>query len=556
MSNNLVYANSAVGILVSGPQAALLMSDTVEAPGGLRDRDRERQRRLRTAGRHHRRRTVRSAGVDVAPDSENGFKSDYNFFDTFGAAARSASGRGVVRPTLALWHAASGTDNDSQIGDPLFVRRAGGGRRAGLRECAAQDGRDDDFHLMSAFGSTHGGSLAPVISLLTGLPVFPPITVVDDQATSPALDRGAASDPYQNEPSPNGGYINLGAFGNTAQASTSPSQFILVLQPSAATTVQDGTAQTITWRAFGFAGTVSIAYSADGGATFTSIASGRRGQRQPTAWSVPSDLAPGTDYVIQVSADAAAVSGLSAPFAVSARIHDYYVNDSSTAGDQYTTAVGDDANDGLTPATPKASIQGILAAYTLGAGDTILVDTGTYASHHQHHAHQCRVRHGCERPVHHPGADRGRGCDAGPWQPELGRHGVHDHERRVRHDRGPRADGCVLGDRGIGSCQRRAAVERHDQQHRRDRAAGRHGRGQYGVGDRGRPGYGAGNSGGSAIYLGDGNTGALVLNETAHGGYYAVDSEGAGQTVQGGQFSGGFYGGVQLLSSRQPGPAA
>ena len=47
-------------------------------------------------------------------------------------------------------------------------------------------------------------------------------------------------------------------------------------------------------------------------------------------------------------------------------------------GDEYTTAPGNDANDGLTPATPMASIAGILNKYDLEFGDVIYVDTGTY----------------------------------------------------------------------------------------------------------------------------------------------------------------------------------
>ena len=252
------------------------------------------------------------------------------------------------------------------MADPLFV------------STTASDLPDDDFHLQSQYGSTHGGSLAPVLSPTTGLPVFPVGTQVDDAATSPGIDRGAASDPYANEPSPNGGYINLGAYGNTPQASVSPSQYILVLQPSATTTVQVGTSDTITWRADGFTGTVSLSVSADGGNSFTPIVSGLTDSGS-YVWSVPADLTPGTAYVVQVSADDATVSGLSAAFTVSSRTHAYYVDDDSLTGNQYTTAIGNDANDGLTPATPKATIQGVLAAYVLGAGDIIYVDTGTYS---------------------------------------------------------------------------------------------------------------------------------------------------------------------------------
>ena len=56
----------------------------------------------------------------------------------------------------------------------------------------------------------------------------------------------------------------------------------------------------------------------------------------------------------------------------------YYVNDGSTNNDEWCTAPGNDSNDGLTPATPKATVQAILDAYGLKPGDVVLIDTGTY----------------------------------------------------------------------------------------------------------------------------------------------------------------------------------
>jgi len=56
----------------------------------------------------------------------------------------------------------------------------------------------------------------------------------------------------------------------------------------------------------------------------------------------------------------------------------YYVNDDSTIGDVYCSAVGDDAKDGMSAATPKPTIQAIIDAYGLVAGDTVYVDAGTY----------------------------------------------------------------------------------------------------------------------------------------------------------------------------------
>ncbi len=56
----------------------------------------------------------------------------------------------------------------------------------------------------------------------------------------------------------------------------------------------------------------------------------------------------------------------------------YYVNDPSTVHDEWATAPGNDLNNGLTPATPKASVQAILQTYDLNAGDRVRIDTGTY----------------------------------------------------------------------------------------------------------------------------------------------------------------------------------
>ncbi|MCA9247660.1 MAG: VCBS repeat-containing protein [Planctomycetales bacterium] len=56
----------------------------------------------------------------------------------------------------------------------------------------------------------------------------------------------------------------------------------------------------------------------------------------------------------------------------------FYVNDQSRTGDEYSHAVGNNANDGLSATSPRASIRSILDAYDLNPGDTIFVDTGTY----------------------------------------------------------------------------------------------------------------------------------------------------------------------------------
>ncbi|MEK8022642.1 MAG: NosD domain-containing protein, partial [Candidatus Hydrogenedentota bacterium] len=54
----------------------------------------------------------------------------------------------------------------------------------------------------------------------------------------------------------------------------------------------------------------------------------------------------------------------------------WYVNDTSTTGDSFTSSVGDDANSGLFISTPKRSLAAI--DHLLTAGDTVYVDSGFY----------------------------------------------------------------------------------------------------------------------------------------------------------------------------------
>lgn len=61
-----------------------------------------------------------------------------------------------------------------------------------------------DFHLASQYGRWNGSGW------------------VTDGVTSPCIDAGDADAEWCNEPEPNGGRLNMGAYGNTAEASKSP----------------------------------------------------------------------------------------------------------------------------------------------------------------------------------------------------------------------------------------------------------------------------------------------------------------------------------------------
>ena len=58
----------------------------------------------------------------------------------------------------------------------------------------------------------------------------------------------------------------------------------------------------------------------------------------------------------------------------------YYVDDGSNDGDVWTpSSSGNDANNGLTPATPKATLANLIGSVSLAAGDVVYIDTGSYA---------------------------------------------------------------------------------------------------------------------------------------------------------------------------------
>jgi len=59
---------------------------------------------------------------------------------------------------------------------------------------------------------------------------------------------------------------------------------------------------------------------------------------------------------------------------------DYYVNDNSTTGDVFTTAIGNNSNTGTTAADPKLTLNNLLSTHgaSMNAGDNIYIDAGTY----------------------------------------------------------------------------------------------------------------------------------------------------------------------------------
>ena len=302
--------------------------------------------------------------LNVASSIGSSLASDYN--DLYATASgQVGQWQSVPESSLFAWQSASLNDADSLSADPLFVNVAG-----------------SDFHVQSTNGSFHGGSLAPVLNMTTELPMTVPTpTPTDDAANSPAIDRGSPADPFNLEPTPNGSFVNLGAFGDTDQASISPASYVLVIHPNGGDNWATKQTFTILWHddQIHAGGTQTVNIDLLQNSTVTNIVTGLS-DTGSYAWTIPSTIASGTNYLIRVTETGSSSSSDTSDntFSIVQTLGIYYVNDGTVAPGDITTAPGNDANNGLTPATPKADIQSVLNSYTLNPGDTIYVDTGTY----------------------------------------------------------------------------------------------------------------------------------------------------------------------------------
>ncbi len=172
LSGNIIYANSTVGVSLGqagyyGGNATLLNNTIVQPQGdGLRIY----QGSTRVNLRNNLLDRCRLCDDDHT-DSQTGFTSDYNDFHLTGTA-KLAQWQNVDRNTLTQWRTTAFTDTNSQSADPKFVDMDGADNVLGYVSRAA-DGRDDDFHLQSLYGSFKGIAFAPVASGDgTALPVF------------------------------------------------------------------------------------------------------------------------------------------------------------------------------------------------------------------------------------------------------------------------------------------------------------------------------------------------------------------------------------------------
>ncbi|WP_149497533.1 right-handed parallel beta-helix repeat-containing protein [Roseiconus lacunae] len=304
------------------------------------------------------------------------FDSDFNLF-SLGEDAFIGTWAGAARDSLDGWSQITGFDQNSIIADPMFVDPAGADGVIGASGPAL--GFDDDYHLQSLYGSFHSGALAPILDSETGLPIFAPGVLTLDTRQSPGIDRGDLAVSVADEPTNNGGVVNLGAFGGTIYASKSASEYLLVTQPGSSAVWPIGQSFDIEWRTSQVDGTVDVSLIPVGGGDPILIADGSP-NNGILVFDVATDIPLG-DYYVRVAGDGDSIGVSVGTVTIAGETNSYYVNlaaDADLTDNQYTTAAGSEAADGLTPQTPAASIRQILNNYDLGDGDTIFVDTGVY----------------------------------------------------------------------------------------------------------------------------------------------------------------------------------
>ena len=126
---------------------------------------------------------------------------------------------------------------------------------------------------------------------------------------------------------------------------------------------------------------VNLQLSTDGGTTWNTIATGvslnQYGQGTfnwtPTAAEVTSG---NTALIRAVASVTNTINGTTTTTTATGQSQEFLI--APAGGDYYISPTGNDANSGKDQADPMASLAALLRAYTLGAGDTIHVESGTY----------------------------------------------------------------------------------------------------------------------------------------------------------------------------------
>jgi hypothetical protein len=246
-----------------------------------------------------------SVDVVVAPDSIVGWDSDFNALMTEHGLIGRFNGLGAA--DIPAWQAISG-DDDFAINPPvaeMWVDPDGVDNTL-----AGEFGFDDNFHLRSPFGQAMTGALAPVLDNAPGgtnLPVFEQVTFIGgpgpgDDGVSPAIDWGDPDFAFFAETPENGKFINLGAYGDTRQSSSTETEYVNMVFPLGTEQLAVGATYEIRWRSHSHAPgeTVSIELrrnDENGPIEWSDAFAPNTGSYN---WAIPPSVPFDTNYVIVV----------------------------------------------------------------------------------------------------------------------------------------------------------------------------------------------------------------------------------------------------------------
>ncbi|MCA9263113.1 MAG: right-handed parallel beta-helix repeat-containing protein [Planctomycetales bacterium] len=275
----------------------------------------------------------------VAGDSQRRFTTDYNLLDWDNTLATLAQWNSMPITSYEQWYFDVKQDRQSIVAGPQFAT-------------TAED--------------------------------TPPYTLL--APSSPAIDRGDPTADFANEPAPNGGRVNIGAYGNTANAATSSAVTVQLLSPHGLEKYEQGQVVSVRWQSVGTDPgatlTLQLLDESTGGVTAL-LADNAPVNDTEFQWTVPASLTAEHNYRLQVTLndDPSVRDASSLPFQIANDGASYYVNTTTDAEfhpSEYTTAAGDYRHSGKTPDHPLPSLQSVISNYDLDPGDTIYLDTGTY----------------------------------------------------------------------------------------------------------------------------------------------------------------------------------
>jgi len=140
------------------------------------------------------------------------------------------------------------------------------------------------------------------------------------------------------------------------------------------------------WGGMSPTNTVHLDYSYDNGASWVNIAAGVPVSQAEYPWDSTQQISNSDIFVsspiarwrVMLDSNTNVVDVTDNFFGLRNAPFVYYLNDTSTVADVYTSAIGSDTNLGLFSYAPKATLDSLVATIDVEGDDNIMVDTGVY----------------------------------------------------------------------------------------------------------------------------------------------------------------------------------